>query len=147
MRPMRICSWFFLLFAAGSVSAPALGSGFSVDRTLSLLRGSWQHHTYRQKRVLGFDSDTKMNIDVEAATYTIDSEEIRIELPDQNLSLRYTLGGDHLSITYPDGTWALFERENEGVQEERLPRPPFFSSGSTPRAFFPLQRGPLFFLP
>jgi hypothetical protein len=121
-----------------------LGSGFSVDRTLSLLRGSWQHHTYRQKWVLEFDSDTKMNIDFEAATYTIDSEEIRIELPDQNLSLRYTLGGDHLSITYPDGTWALFERENEGVQEERLDGPYFSASESTPGPFLTFNGGRYF---
>jgi hypothetical protein len=120
------------------------GPAFSPDRTLSLLRGSWQRHTYREKWVLAFDSDTRMRFDFQPATYTIDSGQIRIESADGEVTYGYSLGGDRLLISLPDGSGAVYERENPGTAERRLDGSYYTISDSEPGSFLTFSQGRYF---
>lgn len=144
MRPMFGYLFSSLLMAVAVNPGAAEEPGYSADMTLSLLRGSWQRHTYREKWVLAFDSDTKMRIDFEPATYSVDSEMIRIRTAERELDYRYTLEADRLSVTDPGGIRVAFDRDRAGVQEQRVDGSFYAPSDSQPGTFITFDEGRYF---
>ncbi len=90
------------------------------DRTLSLLRGSWDSHDFYTRWTLTFTSDEDVLVDKDPGTYAIAGNRMRITSGDEITDLRYEISGDKLTVDYSDGTHRTYTKRDAGEAESRL---------------------------
>jgi hypothetical protein len=108
----------FLMVVLGS-KACAQGTN-SLDLNLSLLRGSWEVHTFYDKWTLVFDCDDKMLFDRGAADYSLMPGVIRVRDNDGTTDYPYKLEGNSLTLTLPDGSERKYRRTDPGSAEQSV---------------------------
>jgi hypothetical protein len=115
-RTVRVVALFLIL------GIPPLHAQENVsnDITLSLLRGTWVYHTYREKWTLNFESDTDVLINQNPAVYTLLPGILQIDSAETRIQYRYKLEGDLLTLTFSDGTQRTFDSHGGGDAEQHL---------------------------
>jgi len=102
----------------------------SIDWQLSLLRGTWEVHTFYQKWSLVFNSDSEVILDKEATRYTLEPGTLRLYDGDNATAYAYKLSGEYLTLTSPDGSEKTYRRAGSGDAEKNV-RGDFFRTPDT----------------
>ncbi|HTK82348.1 MAG TPA: hypothetical protein VL633_08670 [Bacteroidota bacterium] len=117
MRTLRILVFACLLASgAGQVFAQPLES---PDLKLSLLRGSWETHTYREKFRIAFLDDKRMVYDREPGEYRIDAMMLRIRTDNRDYQYEYALQNNKLVLSDVYGDKFELRHERNGIYEDK----------------------------
>jgi hypothetical protein len=92
----------------------------STDWTLSMLRGSWEYHTFDEKWTLDFESDHNLVIDRNDAQYTLLPGTIRVKTENDSTEYTYTLNGSELTLQLPDGSERTYKKSGDGSAEQTV---------------------------
>jgi hypothetical protein len=92
----------------------------SSDWTLSMLRGSWEFHTFEDKWTLDFQSDHNLVIDQNDANYTLLPGTIRVKNENDSTDYPYMLNGSELTLQLPDGSERTYKKSGEGSAEQAV---------------------------
>jgi hypothetical protein len=107
---------FLILLSAGSLKA----QNSSIDWNLSLLRGSWQYHTYDYKWKLMFESDNTLVYDGEGMSYELTPGGMLVWNGEVEEEWKYILSLSKLQITFPSGDEFVFSRDGVGEPEKHV---------------------------
>ena len=116
-RYMKFLAMAFLtttLFGAKTDAQDA----FSPELTLTLLRGTWETHTFYDKWTLVFDCDHNMLFDREPVPYTALPGVIRIRDTRGESDYPYKLEGNRLTLTLENGFKRTYRRTDPGEAEQ-----------------------------
>jgi hypothetical protein len=91
---------------------------FSPELTLTLLRGTWEAHTFYDKWTLVFDCDHNMFFDREPVPYTLLPGVIRIRDTKGESDYPYKLDGNSLTLTLENGSERTYRRTDPGDAEQ-----------------------------
>jgi hypothetical protein len=111
----------FLIFLVFQCTGITLGAdSVTVDRNLSMLRGSWRFIDFHETSTLTFESDSKMIVDHQPYEYMVNEGSIRIYNGTDSTDYTYHLDGDRLTWNFPDGDEKTFRRSGGGSVESRI---------------------------
>ncbi|MFI5252492.1 MAG: hypothetical protein ACHQQQ_08705 [Bacteroidota bacterium] len=108
---------FIALLAVGSTGKAVSQTAHSSDWTLSMLRGSWEFHTFEDKWTLVFESDHNLIIDRNDANYALLPGSIRVTTGNESTEYPYTLTGSNLTLRLPDGSDRTYKKTGDGDAE------------------------------
>jgi len=91
---------------------------FSPELTLTMLRGTWEAHTFYDKWTLVFDCDHNMFFDREPVPYTLLPGVIRIRKTTGDVDYPYGLDGNSLTMTLKNGSERTYQRTDPGEAEQ-----------------------------
>ncbi len=91
---------------------------FSPELTLTMLRGTWEAHTFYDKWTLVFDCDHNMFFDREPVPYTLLPGVIRIKKSSGESDYPYKLDGNSLTLTLKNGSERTYRRTDPGEAEQ-----------------------------
>lgn len=91
---------------------------FSPELALTLLRGTWEAHTFYDKWTLVFDCDHNMFFDREPVPYTLLPGVIRIQKTSGESDYPYKLDGNSLTLTLKNGSERTYRRTDPGEAEQ-----------------------------
>jgi hypothetical protein len=92
----------------------------SSDWTLSMLRGSWNFHTFEEKWTLDFQSDHSIIIDRNDARYTLLPGSILVNTGNDFINYPYKLDGNKLTLRLPDGSERTYRKTGDGEAEQKV---------------------------
>jgi hypothetical protein len=111
---------FLALLGFCSTGKAATQAAHSSDWTLSMLRGSWEYHTFEDKWTLVFESDHNLVIDKNVARYTLLGESIRVISGNDTTDYQYALDGSKLTLRMPDGSERTYKKAGDGNAEQAV---------------------------
>ena len=91
---------------------------FSPELTLTLLRGTWEAHTFYDKWTLVFDCDHNMIFDREPVPYTLLPGAIRVRDTKGESNYPYKLDGTRLTLTLKNGSERTYRKTDPGDAEQ-----------------------------
>ncbi|MGA2623549.1 MAG: hypothetical protein ABSF91_06805 [Bacteroidota bacterium] len=116
-RYLKFLAMALLTTAIFSAKANAQDA-FSPELTLTLLRGTWEAHTFYDKWTLVFDCDHNMFFDREPVPYTLLPGVIRIRDTKEESDYPYKLDGNSLTLTLKNGSERTYRRTDPGDAEQ-----------------------------
>lgn len=147
MKRARLFFLSIVLTALPYVTSAFGDRSLSPDWTLSLLRGTWEYHTFEEKFTLLFNSDEKMIFNGADAEYAVTPKVLRIFTNDDEFEMSYTLTNDRLRLTDPDGHQITYERVDVGDEEQLLDGEFFLADDSSSvRDVIVFKQGRKFFI-
>jgi hypothetical protein len=103
--------------SAGNAAAPV---SHSSDWTLSMLRGSWEYHTFDDKWTLDFQSDHNLVFDRNDAGYSLLPGSLRIMNESDTTDYPYALNGNKLTLQLPGGSERTYNKKSNGAVEQMV---------------------------
>ena len=119
MRKVLEKTALFILSCVINIPAEAQTSS-SYDLMLSLLRGTWEHAKFNEKITIEFLSDTEVYLRDSLYTYSISDGAFLLEIRREEHAYTYSLEGNILTVTDPDGKSVPYKRADFGYYEKLL---------------------------
>jgi len=116
MRSLYSLMIILFLLAVSGINAQIANSS-SVDRSLTLLRGRWEYHTYDNKWKLEFKSDRRLLMNDSTVKYSLAAGAIRIERDNEAIEYPFAMRNDSLTLEYPGGKTLTYIHSNPGTEE------------------------------
>lgn len=109
-----------ILFVFAGFARAENGNPVSIERTLSILRGTWRYNDFHVTSTIIFESDSKLSYDSHEYFYELSPDVIRIFNNLDSADYAYTLDGDHFTWSFPDGNDKTFRRTAGGNAENHI---------------------------